>query len=186
MLWFVCSYNAIHDPVIQMVSIASMTEGALDILSCSTLMQLASNNLPSQMNGAIVLLSILEVVNGCISFGIQCSLSGGHDDTPLDLVRWNAYFRITRAFIDTAAIVLRLVLWIQYNAVSSVFLVKNLYNLLHTITQIERWQGVALYPKDTLFSQFVSPQEWYGLSKEQWRFATSETVLDQARSGRRV
>jgi hypothetical protein len=169
-----------------MVATATMTEGALDVLSCSTLMALAQNNLPPEVNGAIVAFCLLEIVNACQSFALQCMLSGGHDDTPRDLVRWNAQFRISRAIIDAGAIVLRVVLWVQYNAVSSVFLVKNLYNLVHTITQIERWYGVTNYPKDTLFSQFVSPQDWYGLNKEQWRFATSETVLEQARSGRRV
>jgi hypothetical protein len=180
------SYNAVHDPVIQMVSIATMTEGALDVLSCSTLMQLAENNLPPYVNGAIVLFCLLEIANACQSFALQCMLSGGHDDTPRDLVTWNAYLRIARVFIDSGAIVLRIVLWVQYNAVSSVFLVKNLYNLVHTTTQIERWYGVSTYPKDTLFSEYVSPQDWYGLNMEQWRFATSETVLEQARSGRRV
>jgi hypothetical protein len=169
-----------------MLAVATMTEGALDILSCSTLMQLAANNLPAEMNGAIVLVCILEIINGCQSFALQCALSGGHDDTPLDLVRWNAYLRMFRVLIDAIAILLRVVLWIRFNAVSSVFLVKNMYNLIHTITQIERWKSCARYPKDTLFSQFVAPQEWYGLTNEQWRRATSETIALQARSGRRV
>lgn len=169
-----------------MMSVATMTEGALDILSCATLMQLAQNDLPGQMNGAIVLFCLLEVFNACQSMAFQVTLSGGHDDTPLDLVRWNAYLRTLRALIDSGAIILRLVLWIEYNAVSSVFLVKNIYNLIHTISQIERWKSVGRYPKETLFSQFVAPQEWYGLTNEQWRKATSETIAAQARSGRRV
>lgn len=180
------SYNAIHDPVIQMISIATMTEGALDILSCATLMELASNNLPPVTNGFVVLFCLLEIFNGCQSFAFQCFLSGGSDDTPLDLVRWNARLRFIRVVIDAGAIILRLVLWIQFNAVSSVFLVKNLYNLIHTYTQIERSRSVKHYPKDTLFSQFVAPQDWYGMTKEQWRHATSETLLAQARSGRGV
>ena len=180
------SYNAIHDPAIQMMATATMTEGALDILSCATLMQLAGNSLPSQMNGAIVLFCLLEVFNGCQSFALQVTLSGGHDDTPLDLVRWNAFFRVIRVLIDAGAIILRVVLWVQYNAVSSVFLVKNIYNLIHTITQIERWKGVARYPKDILFSQYVPAQDWYGLTMEQWRKETSDTIALQARAGRRV
>jgi hypothetical protein len=188
LLWLTgfLSFNAIHDPAIQMMATSTMTEGALDVLSCATLMQLAQNNLPPQMNGAVVLFCILEIFNACQSFALQVSLSGGHDDTPLDLVRWNAFLRTFRVIIDSGAIVLRLVLWIQYNAVSSVFLVKNIYNLIHTITQIERWKSVSHYPKETLFSEFVAPQEWYGLTNEQWRRATSETIAAQARSGRRV
>ena len=37
---------------------------------------------------------------------------------------------------------LRLDLWIQYGAVSSVFLIKNLYNLIHTGVMgvwVDRW-----------------------------------------------
>lgn len=169
-----------------MMATATMTEGALDILSCATLMQLAQNSLPSNVNGAVVLFCLLEVFNGCQSMALQVTLSGGHDDTPLDLVRWNAYLRVFRVLVDSGAIILRVVLWIQYNAVSSVFLVKNIYNLIHTVTQIGRWQGVTRYPKDTLFSQFVPAQDWYGLSMEQWRKCTSETIAAQARAGRRV
>lgn len=156
------------------------------VLSCATLLQLAANNLPSHVNNAILVFCLLEMLNACQSFALQCTLSGGHDDTPLDLVRWTAVMRVLRAVIDTGAIVLRVVLWVQYNAVSSVFLVKNLYNLIHTATQIERYSGVKRYPKDTLFAEFVTPQDWYNLSKEDWRAATSDTVALQARSGRRV
>lgn len=180
------SYNAIHDPIIQMVSIATMTEGALDVLSCGTFIALAANGLPSDVNGFIVLFALLELVNGAQSFALQCILSGGHDDTPLDLVRWNGFFRLARVIIDAGSILLRIILWVKYNAVSSVFLVKNLYNLIHTTSHVERWSGISRYPKDTLFTEFVSPQDWYGLTKEEWRKATSETVVAQARSGRRV
>eukprot|EP01040_Poterioochromonas_malhamensis_P016140 gene16140-18251_t len=83
------NYNAIHDPAIQMMATSTMTEGALDVLSCATLMELAENNLPASVNGAIVLFCILEIFNACQSFALQVTLSGGHDDTPLDLVRWN-------------------------------------------------------------------------------------------------
>lgn len=109
-------------------------------------MQLASSDLPDNVNNAIVLFCLLEIVNGCQSFALPCLLSGGHDDTPKDLIRWNAYLRVSRGFIDFGTIVLRVILWVQYNAVSSVFLVKNLYSLIHTITQVDRWNGVELYP----------------------------------------
>ena len=82
------SYNAIHDPTIGMVSTATMIEGSLDVLSCSTLMALAAADLPMSVNGAIVIFSLLELVNACQSFALQALLSGGHDDTPLDLVKW--------------------------------------------------------------------------------------------------
>ena len=71
-----------------MVATATMIEGSLDVLSCSTLMQLASLNLPYSINVAIVIFSLLELVNACQSFALQALLSGGHDDTPLDLVKW--------------------------------------------------------------------------------------------------
>lgn len=180
------NYNSIHDPVINMVATFTMTEGALDVLSCATLLQLAANNLPNHVNNAIVMFCLLEMLNACQSFALQCTLAGGHDDTPVDLVKWTAFMRTFRAFIDTGAIVLRVVLWIKYNAVSSVFLVKNLYNLIHTSTQIERFQGVKRYPKQTMFSEFVTPQDWYGMTKEEWRLATRDTLAAQARSGRIV
>lgn len=183
---YLFSYNAIHDPAIYLVSVSTMAEGALDILSCATLMQLATYNLPPSINGAIVIFCLLEVVNAIQCFGLPCLLSGGHDDTPKDLVRWNAALRFSRGIIDFGTIILRLVLWINYNALSSVFLVKNLYNLIHSSTQTERWYGVNRYPKGTLFSEFVPPPDWYGMTKEQWRAATRETLLDQARAGRRV
>lgn len=181
-----CSYNAIHDPSIKLVALSTMIEGALDVLSCATLMQLAQNELPAGVNGAIVFFCLLEMINACQSFGLQALLSGGHDDTQLDLVRWNALLRMSRGVIDFGTIVLRVVLWIKYNAISSVFLVKNLYNLIHTVSQVERYKGTTFYPKGTLFSEFVPPQDWYGLSKEEWRRATSTTVLAQARAGRGV
>lgn len=180
------SHNAIHDPTISLVAMSTVLEGALDVLSCSTLMTLASNQLPGQVNGAIVLFCLLELLNGCQSFALQGILSGGHEDTPQHLIHWKAQLRGIRGLIDLGTFVLRLVLWIQYNAVSSVFLIKNLYNLLHTVVEVERAYGTAVYPKGTLFTEFVPPQDWYGLTQAQWRVATSETLTAQARAGRRV
>ena len=71
-----------------MVATATMIEGSLDVLSCATLMQLAELDLPASVNGAIVIFSLLELINACQSFALQVLLSGGHDDTPLDLVKW--------------------------------------------------------------------------------------------------
>lgn len=91
------------------------------------------------MDGAVSLFVLLELLNACQSFALQTSLSGGTDDTPLDLVRNTAYQRTYRCFIDAGTLVLRLILWIQYNATNGVFLVKNLYNLMHTAALMERW-----------------------------------------------
>ena len=71
-----------------MVATATMIEGSLDVLSCATLMQLAELDLPASVNGAIVIFSLLELINAIQSFALQVLLSGGHDDTPLDLVKW--------------------------------------------------------------------------------------------------
>lgn len=169
-----------------MVVMATMTEGALDVLSCAQLMALAENNLSPVVNGVIVLFCLLEMANAAQCFALQVLLSGGHDDTPLDLVKWKAYLRVARGVIDFGTFVLRVVLWVQYKAVSSVFLIKNFYNLIHAFAQVERWNGVSLYPKDTLFSEFVPPADWYGMSKEEWRDATSNTLAAQARAGRGV
>ena len=129
-----------------MVAAAVVVEGALDVLSSATLMQLAENSLPTNVNNAIVLFCLLELVNAGQCFALPCFVSGGQEDTPKDLVRYNAYLRSARGCIDLGTIILRVVLWIQYDAVSSVFLVKNLYNLIHTATQVDRYVGVRYYP----------------------------------------
>lgn len=184
---YLCSYNAIHDPTINMVATSTMVEGALDCLSCSALMQLSTTTtLPSSINGAIVMFALLELANACQSFAFQAFLSGGHDDTPLDLVKWKSLLRSFRFMIDFGALVLRTVLWVQYDAVSSVFLIKNLYNLLHAMAQVERSYGLEKYPKSTLFTEFVPPADWYGMTREQWRKATRSTIAAQARAGRSV
>ena len=180
------SYNAIHDPTISMVAMATQIEGALDVLSCVTLMQVAPLHLPSAVNGAVQFFCLFELFNACQSFALQVLLSGGQDDTPLDLVKWKAWLRGLRGLIDLGTFVLRLVLWVQYNALSSVFLIKNLYNLLHTYAQIERYVGVTKYPKYTLFTESVPPNEWYGLTRQEWRDATRSTVIQQAQAGRAV
>lgn len=154
------NYNAIHDPIITLVSVATMVEGALDVVSCSSLMALATNNLPRHINGAIVLFAYLEIVNACQSFAFQSLLSGGHKDTPAYLVRWRANLRIGRGVIDFGALVLRIFLWVEYDALTYVFLIKNLYNILHTCAEIERANIVRYYSNDTLFAQFVRPQDW--------------------------
>jgi len=164
-------YHAIHDPSINMVTSVTLMEGALDVLSAATLMQLAAYDLPPYVDHAIVLFCLLEILNAAMCFALPCLLSGGHDDTPKDLVRNNAYLRMARALIDFGTIVLRTVLWIQYRAVSSVFLIKNLYSLIHTATQVDRYSGVQFYPKGTLFSEYVPAYDWYGLTHEQWRTA---------------
>lgn len=136
------NYNAIHDPTISMVASSIQIEAALDVLSCTTLMALATSDLPPSINGAIVLFALLELFNAFQSFGLQVILSGGHDDTPADLVRWKAMLRLFRFVVDFGCLILRLDLWIQYNALSSVFLIKNLYNLLNAVSQVERNYGV--------------------------------------------
>ena len=61
-----------------------------------------------------------------------------------------------------------------------------LYNLLHTWVEVERATGIKNYPKGTLFTEFVPPQDWYGMSQHDWRIATSDTVVAQAQAGRKV
>ena len=51
------------------------------LFSTATLLQLAESNLPSSVNGAVVLFCLLEMGNACQSFALQTLLSGGHDDT---------------------------------------------------------------------------------------------------------
>ena len=70
------SYNGIHDPTISMVATSTMIEGSLDVLSCATLMQLASIGLPASVNGAIVFFALLELVNACQSFALQVRMDG--------------------------------------------------------------------------------------------------------------
>lgn len=140
-------------------------------LSCTTLMAIATLHLPPSINGFCVIFSLLELLNAFQSFGLQILLSAGHDDTPRDLVKWKAFLRMFRGVIDFGCFILRVVLWIQYNALSSVFLIKNLYNLLNTIAQVERSYGIDKYPADTLFTEAVHPSMWYGMSKEEWRLA---------------
>jgi hypothetical protein len=169
-----------------MVSTATVIEGALDILSCATLMELAANDLPPQVNGFVVLFCLLEIFNGCQSFALQALLSGGHDTNPLKLVNFKAKMRAVRGLIDFGCFMLRIILWVRYSAVSSVFLIKNLYNLLHTWVEVDRARGIAQYPKGTLFTEQVHPQEWYGMSLQEWRVETSDTLLLQAQAGRAV
>ncbi len=124
-------YHAIHDPSIILVSTQTMTDGALDIVSAVAFLSLAENDLPSSVNGAIILFAFLEVVNACQSFVLQVLLSGGHNDTPAHLIRWRGTMKLWRSVIDFGAFVLRLCLWFKYNAIAgNVFLVKNLYGLI--------------------------------------------------------
>lgn len=163
-----------------------MVEGALDVVSCSSLMSLAVENLPRHINGAIVLFSYLEIINACQSFAFQALLSGGHNDTPIHLVKWRARLRVGRGIIDFGALFLRVFLWVQYDAMTYIFLVKNLYNIIHTIAEIERAGVISKYSKDILFAQFVRPQDWYGLTQSEWRTQTSDTITFQAQAGRHV
>jgi hypothetical protein len=163
-----------------------MIEGALDVVSCSSLLSLAVDELPRHINGAIIFFSYLEILNACLSFAFQALLSGGHEDTPAHLVSWRAKLRVGRGIIDLGALVLRLFLWIEYDALTYIFLIKNLYNIFHTIAEIERADVVKNYSKEVLFTQFVRPQDWYGMTLQQWRASTSETIAHQAQAGRQV
>eukprot|EP00601_Ochromonadales_sp_CCMP2298_P015213 CAMPEP_0173230332 /NCGR_PEP_ID=MMETSP1142-20121109/7702_1 /TAXON_ID=483371 /ORGANISM="non described non described, Strain CCMP2298" /LENGTH=911 /DNA_ID=CAMNT_0014159431 /DNA_START=16 /DNA_END=2751 /DNA_ORIENTATION=+ len=176
------NYHAIHDPSIIMVVSVTQMEGALDVLSSVTLMQLAVYELPLAVNHAVVIFCLLELLNAALCFTLPCTLSGGYDDTPKDLVRYNAMLRVARSVLDLGAIVLRTVLWIKYRAVSSVFLIKNVYNLIHTATQVDRYSGVKYYPQGTLFSEYVPPYDWYGMTLVQWRTAihTERSIAQSA------
>ena len=166
-------YQAIHDPTIVMVGQASMLEGAMDVLSTATLLSLASYDLPPSVNGAIVMFSLLELFNACQSFVIQVKLSNGNEDTPLDLVKWYSYLRCLRGVIDFGAFVLRVYVWYNFGAISSVFIIKNLYNLLHTAANFSNMIAARKYDsKTTLFTEYVSPYIWYGLTAKDWKNLT--------------
>ena len=165
------NYQAIHDPTIVMVAQASMLEGAVDVLSTATLLSLASYNLPASVNGAVVMFSLLELFNACVSFVVQVKLSNGNEDTPLDLVIWYSYLRCLRGTIDFGAFVLRVYVWYNYGAISSVFIIKNLYNLLHTAANFANLIGARKY-KLTLFTEYVPPYYWYGLTAKDWKNLT--------------
>lgn len=181
------NYNAVHDPGITLVSVQTMLEGALDIVSCAALLALAPEaDLPVGVDVCIVFFAFMEIVNSCQCFVLQVMLSGGHDDTPAHFVQLRSKLRMGRGFIDLGTFSLRLVLWLQYDAVASVFMIKNLFNLLHTVALVERSKGVDNYSPDTLFMSYVRPRDWYGMSKEEWRRATRESIGQQAQAGRAV
>ncbi len=173
------AYHAIHDPTINIVSTSTMIEGCLDVLSSSTLVSLAPFGLPQEVNGAVILFALLEMVNACQSFALQAFLSGGHNDTPGDLVQWKARIRACRAVIDFGTFILRITLWVGYDAVSSVFLIKNIYNLIHSVAMVERAAGVDRYSKSCMFLEYVPAYEWYGLTSEEWRDSISVSSVLQ-------
>jgi hypothetical protein len=182
----IASYNGIHDPSITLVSVQTMLEGALDIVSCSALVSFALEDLPTYLDWIIIVFAFLEIINACQCFILQVVLAGGHGDTPADLVLLRAKLRRGRGCIDFFAFILRLVMWLRYDAVASVFMIKNLSNLLHTVALIERGKGVENYTKHTLFMQYVMPKDWYGMNMETWRMATKQNTIEQAQSGRVV
>lgn len=163
------NYNAIHDPIISMVCTSTIVEGVMDIISCTQFMALAGNDLPPQVDGIVIIFCFLEVVNACQSIAFPVFLSGGYDDRPQDLVRYKAYMRGLRFAVDFGSFFLRLALWVHYGAVGSVFIIKNLFSLLHAGNQVERYAGSKKYKEGIQFNQFVLPQDWYGLTKEEWR-----------------
>ena len=69
--------------------------------------------------------------------------------------------RGARFFIDFFVMIVRIILWLQYNAIDSIFLIKNIYNLIHTVTMVERYYGGRHYPTEALFAKEVRPNEWY-------------------------
>ncbi len=166
-------YNSVHDPLISMVGVTTQVEGAMDILSCVVLMQLAASQLGDDIiNHCVILFCMLEMVNACLSFSLLVALSNGADDTPRDLIYVKARLRSVRAAIDLGVLILRLVLWIRYNALTSVFLVKNLFNIVNTLCQVERYLGSKNYPRYTLFTEAVPVHGWYGMTPLEWRRVT--------------
>jgi len=63
-----------------MVAMSTQMEGALDVLSCVTLMQLAPMHLPATVNGAVKLFCLFELVNACQSFALGVALAGGQGE----------------------------------------------------------------------------------------------------------
>jgi hypothetical protein len=135
------------------------------------------------MDCFIVFFAFMEIINACQCFVLQVMLSGGHDDTPAHLVLLRSRLRQGRGMIDLGTFSLRLVLWLHFDAVASVFMIKNLFNLLHTLALVERSKGVQHYSAGTLFLSYVSPRDWYGMTKEEWRHATRASIGEQARAG---
>lgn len=167
------NYHAIHDPIIQVVCVSMSIEGALDVLSSASLMSLAASTLPFPLHGTVIFCCLLELLNGCQCFALQAMLSGVLEDTAAQLVKCKAAVRASRCVIDFIVFVVRVVLWAAYGAVSPVFLVKNIYNLVHGISMVERAAGVKCYEKGkTLFMGFVTQYDWYDMTAEEWAAAT--------------
>lgn len=80
--------------------------------------------------------------------------------------------RASRGVIDLGILILRVVLWAGFGIINSVFLIKNIYNLMHTWALVERWVGGRYYPADTMFAHEVRPAEWYGISDAEFRNRT--------------
>jgi len=186
MFWSICNmlfhadftacpghYNAISDPGNLLVISQTMLEGALDVVSSVSLLSLAdTDNIPLSLDGLIIFFAFFELCNACQSFMFLVQMSGGTNDTPGHLVKWRSTVRLFSGVIDFGIFILRLALWIQYNATDSVFLVKNLCSLIQTVSLVERARGVEFYTPNELFVRYVLPREWYGIkSEEEWKKA---------------
>ena len=90
------------------------------------------------MNDLVLACALLEIWNACQSFALQALLSGGFDDTPLDLVKWKARLRMFRVPIDAGTFILRLFthihLYLLTHANIHTYIHTHTYILIHTYT----------------------------------------------------
>ena len=133
----------ICDPIHALTGTSAVSEGVLDVLSCSTFFLMSTNDgLNESMKQTCLAFSILELFNGGVCFASSASLyyeKVARSDTVL-IVKVST--RIVRLFIDVGAFITRMISWLKFGVIYSPFMIKNLYHIIHALVLIERLYGV--------------------------------------------
>eukprot|EP01084_Bolivina_argentea_P196779 337318_1 len=157
----------IEDSTYSLTSQAACSEGVLDVLSCSAFLSMAvDNNLNTYMQRTCAAFSILELLNGGLCYATSATICHEQFINPEKMIALVSASRKTRLLIDTGAFIVRMIAWLKFGVIGSVFMIKNLYHIIHAIAFSQRAKGMN-YVQTPFFFCTVSSEDWnsirYGL-----------------------
>eukprot|EP01084_Bolivina_argentea_P196780 337322_1 len=165
--WFLknhLSWNSgkVEDPSYALTSQAACSEGVLDILSCSAFLMMAvDDNLNGGMQRTCVAFSILELLNGGFCFAASAMIChwNQHANAMIRVISWS---RAIRFIIDTGAFIARMIVWLKFGVIGSVFMIKNIYHIIHCVASMRRAVGLDDFDRINTFQLFghIESKKW--------------------------
>ncbi|KAJ3425767.1 transmembrane protein 121b [Anaeramoeba flamelloides] len=131
-------YYYIRDKSAPLIINSINVEGTMDFLSAIDLFQnYQFTQLDVSSKRASIAFSFFEILSSMICYGSTWLLASSGMEAE-EIPNFKAISRFVRMFVDVGSIILRIVVGAKTNTMSTIWIVKNIYQIFHGISQITR------------------------------------------------